>query len=360
LGVTGVNWLDRVQFQVARRMCSAPDRVARLLRLAPVHRDGLALDPAMRTLLRLRALRRMAPLETLPVLRARGRERREAAMATGRPVPVGAVRDLTLRTANGELAARHYAPPNQDAPPPNQDGPAPLLVYLHGGGFVLCDLESHDQACRMLCRHGAMHVLAIDYRLAPEHPHPAAVQDARDAFAWAVEHAAELGADPDRVGIGGDSAGGNLSAVVSQQARTRGPVPALQLLLYPAIDLVGGYPSRELFADGFFLTAGEIAWFRQQYSPEIDPRDPNVSPIHADDLSGLAPALLVTAGFDPLRDEGEAYAKALADAGTRVILRREAGLIHGFANMVDLVPAARVALIEIARQAGQLLREGEQ
>ncbi|MBO0867592.1 MAG: alpha/beta hydrolase [Micromonosporaceae bacterium] len=346
-----MNVLDRVQFQLARRMCTSPALAARLLRVTPVSIDGPALDPGIRLMLHLRELRRMAPLETLPVRRARSREQREAALATGRPVRVGAVRDLTLPTSSGPLPARHYAPPRPEA--------APLLVYLHGGGFVLCDLDSHDQACRMLCRYGGLHVLAIDYRLAPEYPHPAAVHDARDAFAWAVAHAEELRADPRRVGIGGDSAGGNLAAVTSQLSRGGGPVPALQLLIYPAIDLVGGYRSRELFADGFFLTAGEIAWFRQQYSPGIDPRNPLVSPIHAEDLSGLAPALLVTAGFDPLRDEGEAYAKALADAGTRVILRREPTLIHGFVNMADLVPAARTATIGIARQAGQLLREGQ-
>jgi acetyl esterase len=241
------------------------------------------------------------------------------------------------------MRARHYAPERGDG--------APLLVFLHGGGFVFGDLDTHDAPCRVLARHGGMHVLAVEYRLAPEHPFPAAVDDARAALRWAHEHASELGADPARVGIGGDSAGANLSAAVTLLAtHDGGPAPACQMLVYPAVDRTRPYPSIELFADGFFLTRASIEWFHRQYSgkPGIHDRDPRLGPLHAETLAGLPPALVVTAGFDPLRDEGEAYAAALQAAGTTTVLRRFDSLIHGFFNMVGVSPACRDAVIEIA------------
>jgi acetyl esterase len=343
--------LDRLQLAIGLRLIRAPAPIRGRLAGRPVWVDGQRLDPALQLMLRLRELRRMPPLETLDPVRARSRTRAEADGATGRPVPVAAVRDLTV----AGLPARHYAPPEF----PLGSGPAPLLVYLHGGGFVIGDLSTHDQTCRMLCRHGRMHVLSIDYRLAPEHPYPAAVQDAHAALAWAAQHAAELGADPGRVGIGGDSAGGNLATVVTiANVRTgTGPVPAAQLLIYPATDLRGGQTSRRQFAAGYYLTGAEMDWFQRMYCPDAEETDPGVSPLLAPDLSGLPPAVLVTAGFDPLRDEGEEYAKALRDAGTRVLLRREPDMIHGFVNMVDLSRSARAALIDIAGQTGALLRE---
>jgi acetyl esterase len=201
----------------------------------------------------------------------------------------------------------------------------------------------------MLCRYGGLHVLAIDYRLAPEYPYPAALDDARDAFAWAVAHAAELGADPARVGIGGDSAGGNLAAVISQQARSGGPVPALQLLIYPGIDMVGGYPSRELFADGFFLTDYDMTWFIDHYCPDVESRtDPRVAVLLAEDLRGVPPTYLATAGFDPLRDEGNAFADRLREAGVPVVKRQHDDLIHGFASFISLGTRFREAVSEAA------------
>jgi acetyl esterase len=195
-------------------------------------------------------------------------------------------------------------------------------------------------------------VLAIDYRLAPEHPFPAAADDARAALRWAVEHAEELGADPARVGVGGDSAGGNLAAVTAQlAARDGGPAPVLQLLIYPVTDFTRRTGrSRELFAEGFLLTSSEMEWFEDNYLgvAREAASDPRVSPLLGEDLGGLAPAIVVTAAFDPLRDEGEAYAHALRAAGTPVTLRRFRGFIHAFINLGGVSRASREAVAEIA------------
>jgi len=234
-----------------------------------------------------------------------------------------------------------------------------LLVFFHGGGFVLGDLDTHDTTCRLLCRHADVHVLAVEYRLAPEHPFPAAQEDVMAAYAWACAHARELGADAARVAVGGDSAGGNLSAVLCQLAVKNGlPAPALQLLLYPAVDRTVERPSVGLFAEGFFLTRTDIEWFHERYvGPSLDRSDPRISPLLCPELSGLPPALVITAGFDPLRDEGEAYAQALQRAGTPVTLRRFDGLIHGFVNMGGVSRACRDAVVEIASMLRKQLDE---
>jgi acetyl esterase len=303
--------------------------------------EGETLAPEVQLALAMLARRREPPPETLSPPEARRRRRRLSAVYAGKPTPVGAVRDLELGSA---LRARHYAPAEPG-------GPHPLLVYYHGGGFTYGDLETHDGVCRILCRHAGAHVLAIDYRLAPEHPFPAAVEDARTALRWAYDNAAALGADPQRVGVGGDSAGGNLAAVVSQLAsRDGGPAPALQLLIYPATDFSRRRRSRELFGEGFLLTNSEMDWFETNYlgAERTHARDPRASPLLAEDLSGLAPAYVVTAAFDPLRDEGEEYAEALRAAGTPVTVRRFPGFIHAFIAGAGVSRNAREALIEIA------------
>jgi acetyl esterase len=206
-----------------------------------------------------------------------------------------------------------------------------------------------------------MHVLAVDYRLAPENPFPAPVDDALAALRWAQAHAGELGADPTRVGVGGDSAGANLSAAIALLAvRDGGQGPTCQMLVYPAVDRTKAYPSIDLFAEGFFLTRASIHWFHRQYSgaPGTHDRDPRLGPLHAESHADLAPALVVTAGFDPLRDEGEAYAAALQAAGTTTVLRRFDSLIHGFFNMVGVSPACRDAVIEIAGATRALFAVG--
>ena len=236
--------------------------------------------------------------------------------------------DLTIPGPDSPLRARHYLP--------STSAPAPLLVFFHGGGFVVGDIESHDGLCRTICRDAGIHVLSVDYRLAPEHKAPAAVDDCVAAYRWALEHAAELDADPNHIGVGGDSAGGNLAALVALRSRDEGiRQPALQALLYPGLDLSAKTRSRTLFSDGFLLSKQDMDWFTKLYleGAGIAADDPRVSPLKAADLSGLAPALVLTAGFDPLRDEGNAYAAALRSAGVSVDHRQFDALPHGFASL---------------------------
>lgn len=344
---------DRIGALVVSALCRLPDRVQVLMSGGkPIVRDGLTLSPELQLVLSVNARRGELAITTPDALRKQ--QRAAARLIAGRPVPVASVRDLEIDGAAGPLRARHYVPENGEG--------APLLVFLHGGGFVFGDLDTHDSPCRMLCKHGGMHVLAIDYRLAPEHRFPAAVDDALAALRWAQSHAGEMGADPARVGIGGDSAGANLSAAVAQLAVADGGIgPTCQLLVYPAVDRTRPYPSIDLFADGFFLTRASIDWFHTQYSGTdtgVHDRDPRLGPLHAESLAGLAPALVVTAGFDPLRDEGEAYAAALRAAGTTTVLRRFDSLIHGFFNMTGVSPVCRDAVIEIAGATRALFAVG--
>jgi acetyl esterase len=331
---------DRVQYVAARLLTALPPRIqVRLAGGAPIVVDGHRLHPELQLLLHLRERTGVPSMSASTPERARRLARREAIAYAGPRVDVGAVEDLEVPSPDGPLPARHYAPKEPG-------GPHPLLVYFHGGGFVIGDLDIYDQACRLLCRHAGVHVLSVDYRLAPEHPFPAAVDDAAAAFDWAHAHAAELGADPARVAIGGDSAGGNLAAVTAREAGTR---PLAQLLIYPAVDTTDRvHPSHELFAEGFFLTRADREWFHEHYLGSEPPDDPRAQPLGDHDLSGLPPAIVVTAAFDPLRDEGEAFAAALRDAGVPVVLRRFAGLIHGFINMTGVSRASRDATIEIA------------
>ena len=334
-----------------------PDAVKRtLLGGRRVIVDGNTLDTTIQLLLaaqRLSGVSGLVASRDLTVARMQlGRLSKalDASMADG-SMAVDA-RDVTVDGAAGPLRARHYTPIHAREA-------SPLLVYFHGGGFVIGDLETHDGLCRLLCGGAEIQVLAVDYRLAPEHPAPAAVEDAYAAYRWAVDHAHDLGVDPERIAVGGDSAGGNLATVVCQLARgTGGPSPVLQLLLYPVTyNFAGDTRSATLFADGFFLTKPDMDWFRDCYlgAAAVEPTDPRVSPLLADDLSGMPPAIVVTAGFDPLRDEGDQYATALADAGVDVDHLRFGSLVHGFANffplggdsaraMTDVVSAVRARL----------------
>ena len=290
--------------------------------------DGNTLDPSIQAML---AAQRVIGVNSLAVLGdpiATRRQNREVTVSLDDAnVHAAGIEPVAIPGPAGTIAARHYRPAG--------DGPAPLLVFFHGGGFVFGDLETHDLACRLICRDAGVHVLAVDYRLAPEHKAPAAVDDCYAAYLWAREHAAELGAD-DRVAVGGDSAGGNLAAVVTRLARDAGaPLPTLQWLIYPVTDLRGGSTSRTLFADGFLLTKRNMEWFANAYveGSGLETTDPRVSPLLADDLTGLSPALVVTAGFDPLRDEGEQYADKLRAAGVTVDARRMGSMTHAFLNM---------------------------
>jgi acetyl esterase len=332
---------------LARSLATLSPRTARLLSgRKTVSLDGQELDPGIQLMLRLMVARGDSTFisgpDADPVVE-RLRTDKAAREIRHWSTAVGDVRDIEIDGDEGRLRARHYAPP---ASP----GPAALIVFIHGGGFVVGSFETHDEACRLFCRHAGAHVLAIDYRLAPEHPFPAAVNDARAAFRWAHANAAALGADPTRIAIAGDSAGDNLAAVTALGiAREGGPAPALQVLLYPVTDFESVTQSHELFAEGFFLDKISTEWCIAKYLPDgVDRADPRLSPLRAPDLSGLAPAIVITAAFDPLRDEGEAYARRLRDAGNRVESVRVPGLIHGFINLTIPNRASRDATIGLA------------
>lgn len=256
-------------------------------------------------------------------------------------VPVGSVEEIQV----GEMAARVYRP--------ETTGPAPTLVYLHGGGFVLGDLDTHDQTCRRLCRAAGAVVVSVDYRLAPEHPFPAGPDDAVAAVRWAHAHLDELGGS-DVLAVGGDSAGGNLTTLACQA------LPDLvdaQILIYPAVDGINHHPSRQENGHGYFLDLPTMSWFTEHYigeSEELDVHDVRLAPLQAD-LAGQPRALVITAELDPLRDEGEAYADKLAAAGVEVDRVRYDGLIHGFLDMGMWSQACAEAVDDVERRVAKLL-----
>jgi acetyl esterase len=267
---------------------------------------------------------------------------------------VASVDDLVVDGPDASFGMRVYRPQGSGA-----DDVLPVLVWFHGGGFVIGDLDTADSQCRALANGARAVVVSVDYRLAPEHPFPAAVDDAFEALRWVVGRAAELRIDPSAVAVGGDSAGGNLAAVVAQMAKAAGgPDVAFQLLVYPVTDWRMDTASHTENADGYFLTHEIMVWFREHYLGGRDGANPRVSPAAATDLSGLPRALVITAEFDPLRDEGEAYAAQLAAAGVSVEQIRYDGEIHGFFGMDGLPDAAdarrraAVALAEAFAGAG--------
>lgn len=261
-------------------------------------------------------------------------------------------RALTVAGAVGPRPARAYTPDGVAAP-------SPAIVFFHGGGWVTGDLDTHDGLCRKLAALGRVRVIAVDYRLAPEHAYPAAADDAIAAYRDVIARADELGVRRDRVAVAGDSAGGNLSAVVALATRRDAHPPALQALLYPAVDLTCSYPSHQRRADAFILNARAIAWYRAHYlgaSPSAERlREPTLSPLRADDLAGVAPAYVLTAAFDPLHDEGVAYAERLRAAGVAVTVRDEPALVHGFLVLTRVSPACAVATDAICAEVGALL-----
>src|SRR4051795_12945229 len=330
-----------MEHRIVRWACGLPPRLQRRLFGRPPRLDGQELAPDIHVLLQLAERTGESSLvEGRTVEQARAENLEEAPVISGPPRQMARVEALTIPGPAGEMPARLYV--SLGAPRP----PQPLLVYYHGGGWVIGDLDTHDSACRFLAEHSDCRVLSVDYRLAPEHPFPIPVEDAVAAFAWAHEHAAELGADPERIAVGGDSAGGNLSTALCIQNRDAGnPQPAMQLLLYPVTDAVGGQRSRDTFAEGFLLTREDMEWFESHYIPDgIDEDEPRASMMRARDVSGLPPAYVATSGFDPLRDEGEIYAARMREVGVTVALQRHHSLIHGFANLTAICPSARAAM----------------
>lgn len=261
--------------------------------------------------------------------------------------PVARIDDGAIPGPAGQIPVRVYHP--------GTDGLLPVYVYFHGGGWVLGDLDSHDAPCRALANQVPCLVVSVDYRLAPEHPYPAAPEDAYAAVCWIAEHAGELGGDGSRLALGGDSAGGNLSAVVTQMIRERGgPRIALQVLVYPVTDFDFDSSSYREVGDGYFLTAEKMAWYTDHYLPNVaQRREPYAAPLRASDFADLPPALVITAEYDPLRHEGEAYAEKLRAAGVPVTCTCYPGMIHGFFNRLAEMDLGRKAV----RQAAEALRE---
>ena len=269
--------------------------------------------------------------------------------ALGRPAAEPpSTEDTSIPGPAGDIPVRVYRP--------RAGGVHPVVVFLHGGGFTIGSIASHDPLCQQIATGVPAVVVSVDYRLAPEHKFPAAVEDCWAAVQWVADHAAELGGDPARVAVAGDSAGGNLAAVCAIKAREAGgPALALQLLIYPTTDATGSFPSIQENGKGYFLTEETMRWFQDNYlSPDDDRRHPDASPYFVEDLSRLAPAFVVTAEYDPLRDEGEAYAKRLGEAGVPTKVKRYDGMIHAFFQLDAAIPAAADAItdsIEALRQA---------
>ncbi|BBX27807.1 alpha/beta hydrolase [Mycolicibacterium alvei] len=286
------------------------------------------------------------PVHTMTGAQARA-EIRARFVANPQPEPVASVVDHRVPIDNGSIDVRVYRP--------DAAGPLPLLVYAHGGGFVFCDLDSHDGLCRNLANLIPAVVVSVAYRLAPEHRWPTAAEDFYAAICWAAEHALEFGADPARIAVGGDSAGGNLAAVTTLIARDRGgPDLAAQLLLYPVIAADFDTDSYRLFGRGFYNPRPALQWYWDQYVPQFgDRQSPYASPLHGD-LGGLPPAVVVLAGHDPLRDEGIAYADALEAAGVPITRCAFDGGIHGFMTM-PMLDIAHQARRQAAHALGDLL-----
>jgi acetyl esterase len=301
------------------------------------------LDPQVQTFLdELKALD-PPPFETLTPEEAR-RICIAEIETLGTPQVVAEVRDFSVPGPGGEIPVRLYKPENSD------EGALPVLVYFHGGGWVVCNLDTHDTLCRQLANAVGCAVVAVDYRLAPEHKYPAAAEDSYAATKWVAENAQTFGGDPDRVAVGGDSAGGNLATVVSLMARDRGPfMPVCQILLYPVTDHNFDRPSYRENAEGYVLTRSAMDWFWDHYLDcDEDGQQAYASPIRAETLVGLPPALVITSEYDPLRDEGEAYAARLRESGVAVQHTRYQGMIHPFIRRTAIFDKAKVAQKEIA------------
>ncbi|MBO6677042.1 alpha/beta hydrolase [Parvibaculum sp.] len=310
----------------------------------------MSLDPQAKALLDQLAADPDAPrLIDLPPEGGREMYRAMANMLDLQGVPIGKTEDRAIPGPASDIPVRIYTPVAGG-------GTGPALVYYHGGGWVIGDLDTHDALCRTLANEAGCKVIAVDYRLAPEHPFPAAIDDAFAAVKWVEANSSEIGIDPNGIAVAGDSAGGNLAAAVCLRAKAeKGPEIAFQLLIYPVTDAPRGTQSYKNFAEGYFLEAEGMDWFWNHYvlAAGADPKNPYAAPLRAESLSGLPPAYIVTAGFDVLRDEGKAYAEALKKAGVEVEYVNYEGMIHGFFNLQGALDVSR----EAVKAAAKALKE---
>jgi acetyl esterase len=312
-----------------------------------------ALDPQAQAVIDLVVKSGRPAYHTLSPKDARQLFRETRPASTPVPPEIGSVRNVVTDGGPAAIPLRVYRPAGVA-----DSTRLPAYVYFHGGGWVIGDLETHDVLCRQLTAASGASVISVDYRLAPEHKFPAAADDAWAATRWVVAHAGELGLDAGRLAVGGDSAGGNLAAVVALLARDAGgPAVRLQVLIYPVTDVMRETRSYADFADGYMLTRDSMRWFIAHYlRSKDDARDWRASPLRAPALAGLAPALIITAGFDPLRDEGESYAGRLRDAGVMVDYACYGGMVHGFLGMGKLLDTANRAVDHIGGVLRQALR----
>jgi acetyl esterase len=307
------------------------------------------LYPEVRALLEAIEAAGTQAIETLPLQEARQAALDGIRIVGGQPEEIGRVEDLRIPHPEGPIPIRVYTPEG--------DGPFPCLVYFHGGGWVVCNLDTHEVVCRAIARRAGAVVVSVDYRLSPEYKFPAAVEDCYAATQWVAANAARLGVDPGRMAVGGDSAGGNLATVMCLKSRDEGGAGlALQVLVYPVTNLASfDTESYREFAEGHYLTRAEMEWFRGHYLARIkDALNPYASPLLAADLRGLPPTLAITAECDPLRDEGEAYAKRLADAGVAVTCSRYGGMIHPFFSMGGVLSQGYRAIEQVAAAVRQM------
>ena len=344
--------IERVQGALLGLVIRLPDRVRRPLVGAPVVIEGQELASDLQLMLRFQALSGRTPAEQRPWPEGRAELALQSRVVGGNQ-PIGAVRDITIEGPGGPLPLRLYTPLSR-----LNDDRVPTMLFIHGGGMVYGgDHGTHDAACRFLAEQSGVQLLSVDYRLAPEHPYPAGVEDCIAACDWMFAHTAEIDADPDRLAVGGDSAGGFFSAVVAIHAAESGRHLAFQLLVYPVTDFVNESASRRRFNKGFFLTKEFMDRATDAFLPDrADRARPDVTLLSRDGFpAGLAPALVVTAGFDPLRDEGEAYAALLAQHGVSVETKRFPGMIHGFLNIVALGTQVPECNREIAARVREAL-----
>ena len=301
----------------------------------------MPLDPQLQAMRDQREHENVPPLYTMSLTEARAADLASIRASGGEPEPVHEVTNLTIPGPGGELPLRLYRPAGER--------PQPVLLYFFGGGWVLGTIDTADGVSRRLANSSGALVAVAGYRLAPEHPFPAAVEDCYAAVCWVAEHAAEIGADPARLAVGGDSAGGNLAAGVALRARDGGPALAGQILVYPNTDQLADDESMRAADDPFLFNRHSVGWYRQHYLANPgDAASPLASPLRAQSLAGLPPALVITAEYDPLRDQGEAYARRLAADGVQAELSRYPGMAHGFFTMIGTVDASRAAIEQAA------------